>query len=215
MPLNLIARLSSLSSHIPLSQSEKGNPSRWGLPVVTATGIQRSKCSDLAPFTVIEVNMDADVVWSPGPPSIRIAAFENLFKYIRVDLVGTRLTLNSTAEFSNTRPRIELRSRRMLEMHVSASAQLSTEWLEGELIIATARGQGSVLLAGTASEAHCEAIEEGVIDAASLVCAIAAADVSGTSVVLLRAQEALSADIRDSGSLLTVGRPKIFETHYS
>ena len=211
MALNIIEKLSSLSANLP-SADAQGRPSRWGLPVVQSSMAKRTRSSELAPFNSIEANLDADVVWSPGPPSICISGPDNFFRHIRVDLTGTRLTLNSTAEFAGVRPKIELRSRRMLEMHVSASAFLSTEWLEGDLIIATSRGAGVVMLAGKASEAHCESIEEGVIDAASLLCNIAAADCSGASVILLRATEALSADIRDSAALLTVGKPKIFET---
>lgn len=209
MALNLIEKLASLSSR---ASDLSGTPSKWTANAVTASGPFKTRSSDLAPFTAIEANLDADVSWSPGPPSIRIVARESLFKHIRVDLSGTRLCISSQVEFQGARPKIEISSRLALEAHVAASAMLMTEWLEGELLMATARGRGVALLSGRAREAHYETIEDGVIDAASLLCEVAAADASGSSIVLVRALKALSAELRDNGTILTVGTPQVLDS---
>ena len=211
MSLNLIGKLSSLTSRVADKNTVTGKASKWGMPIIESNDILRVKSADLAPFTSVEINIDADVSWSPGSPSINIQASENFYKHIKVDLSGSLLTISSSADFKGIRPVIEIRSRRLLEMHVSATGTLYTDWVEGDLIIATARGSGSVILSGNCGEAHCECIEDGVVDAASLDCKIAAAELSGNSVALLRATEALSAELRDGSSLLTVGSPKVLE----
>lgn len=208
----LIESLSGLAARAAPAQAAADKPGRSAsAPLMKASGPHIIRHVDLAPFECVELNLEADCFWRPGRPSARVRAPASFLKTLRLEISGRRLILSSTATLSGGRPVFELSSARLTEAHVSLSGRLDAQDIEAGRLIATARGSGSLALSGEAAEAHFETMEDGVIDAASLITFIAAAELSDRGMIFLRAREAIDADLRDDSQLLTLGSPRILE----
>lgn len=213
--LRLIESLGGLAGRSGFDNASaigKARPRSTQAPALRASGSEALRHIALAPFETIEIDLPADCFWRPGPPSVRLIAPESFLKALRMEIAGRRLTLRSSSPLLGARPRFELSSARLVEAHASGEARFEAEDVEAGRLIATARGSACVSLAGEAAEAHLETMENGVIDAASLLTFIAVADLCGHGIILLRAREAIEADLRDDSQLLTIGSPRILET---
>lgn len=212
--LRLIETLAGLGGRgAPGPASPGARPSRAaGGPVVRAAGAEALRYVELAPFESVEVNLEADCQWRPGRPGVKVRAPASFLKALRLEICGRRLIISASGPLSGGRPIFELSSLRLMEAHASRSARFEAQDIEAGRLIATARGDAFVGLSGEAAEAHFETMENGVIDAASLLTFIAAAELSDRGMILLRAREAIDADLRDDSQLLTIGSPRILET---
>ena len=171
------------------------------------------KYIELSDFDRIDVQADVDLIWRPGPSRARIRLRESLLKYFNIEVIERTLILTAHCHIQGERPFIDLSGIQLKEIHIGASCISTFLDAHAHVLIATAFDQGKLRIQGHANELHVETQHQASIDCASLVCDIAIADLSGESIVLLRAESALQAQTRDSCHLLTIGSPRILDVH--
>lgn len=181
------------------------------IPVAKSSGALRMRHWELAPYAILDVEADIDVVWRPGPPKARLRLRESLLKHLKLEQAEDTLSVSSAFDFDGERPVLELSGERLLEARLGASCQATLLDLRSGMLIVSACDRAGLRAQGHARELHVVASEEATVDCASLVCEIAIAELSGDSVALLRAESALQAEARDRCHLLSIGSPRIFE----
>lgn len=199
------------SGSSPKGLATRPRPEAFGVSD-PAHGPLRSLILDLAPFDSLEADISADISWAPSHESrARLLVPESFLKLLRIEVSGRKLSISSRVALAGARVSIALSSPRLMEIHAAGDAFVEAEDILCGRVIATARGQSALLLAGEAAEVHMEASDSAAIDAASLRGMIAVAELSGSSMILARVQDALEADLRDESALLTVGKPRVVE----
>lgn len=211
--LRLIETIAGLAgpSSLELKTPSSIKPQSGAPAPIKASGHLTLRHVDLSSFEAIEVSAEADCVWRPGPPAARVKAHASFFKVLRLEIRGRRLVISASAPLIGGRPIIELSSSRLIEVRVSGFARIEAQDVEAGRLIATATDRASAFFSGEAAEAHFEVGNDGVIDAASLMTFIAAAELRDRGMIFLRAREAIDADLRDDAQLLAIGSPRVFE----
>lgn len=191
------------------------NGPRWprsaGIPLVKSSGGLRMRHFELADYRIVDARADIDIVWTPGPAKARLKIRESLLPHLQIEQFGDVLTISSRAAFDGDRPSLELGGPQLSEIHLGGSCCASVHDLRSNAFIASAFGRSSLRAQGHARELHIECQQEAAVDCASLICELAIAELSGASIVLLRAEAALQAETRDSCHLFTIGSPLILD----
>lgn len=166
---------------------------------------------ELADYCILDVEADVDIIWTPGPSKARLKIRESLLRHLKVEQFEDTLKISSASDFDGDRPMLDLSGPQLSEIHLGASCSASIYDLRSNALIASAFERSSLRAQGHVRELHIECQQTAAVDCASLVCEIAIADLSGESIVLLRAEAALQAETRDSCHLLTIGSPRILD----
>lgn len=180
-------------------------------PVAKSSGALRMRHWELAPYSILNVNADIDLVWRPGPPKARLRLRESLLKHLKLEQSHNTLIIGSAFPFEGERPVLELSGAHLLEARLGASCAATLFDLRTSTLIVSVCESASLRAQGHSRELHVVASENATVDCASLVCEIAIAELSGDSVALLRVEAALQAEARDRCHLLSIGNPRIFE----
>lgn len=209
---NVISQISGRGSNLETPKGLGARARPESRAQAKALGPKRMRHVDLAAFESIQADIPADITWRPGPQnSAFIECPESFLRHLRLEITGRKLIISSSIGFTGSRVRIELIGSKLMEVHLASSASLEAQDLEVGRLIATVREKAYALFSGEVAEAHFEAMDESCLDAASLNTFIAIAEISGSSVAFVRAREAIEAELRDAGLLLTVGQPKMMD----
>ena len=166
---------------------------------------------ELAEYTIIDIEADVDINWTPGDAKARLKIRESLLRHLKVEQFENTLKISSASDFDGDRPMLDLSGPQLSEIHLGASCSANVYDLRCGMLIASAFERASLRAQGHVRELHIECQQYSAVDCASLICEIAIADLSGESIALLRAEAALEAETRDACHLLTIGSPRILD----
>ena len=198
-----------------IGQLAPGRPSAMAkassLPVVRAAGSQRWRHLSLFEYDILEIEADVDVVWMPGSSKVKMGARDTQFRQLKIEASGRSLRIHAACEFEGERPSIMLWGSQLAEIRTAASCSVHLLDVKTGMLLLSASDASSLRVQGHVKEVHVEAQNSACVDCASLICEIAAADLAGDSVALLRAESALQAETRNASHLLTIGSPRILD----
>ena len=195
-----------------LGQSSPGSAVRFSsIPTIKSSGSLRMRHFDLNEYTHMEIEADVDLVWRPGAPKARFRLRESLLQHLHIEHEHDVLRITSPCDFDGERPMIDVSSSALLQVHVGSRANANLFDIRNSSLLASAFDRSHLRIQGHSREIHAECHHDACIDCASLICAIAIAELSGNSTALLRAESALQAETRDNCHLLTIGSPRILD----
>ncbi len=144
------------------------------------------------------------------PPSLTLAADENILPIITTKVSGGRLTVSSKRSYTtNNRVRVALSLPTLTEIAVSGSNHLDAKGFgKGDLSVSLT-GSNDVALAGSVGTLTLHLTGAGKLAAKALAADAVQVTVAGSGDATVDARKQLQAKILGAGSLTVYGNPQI------
>jgi predicted small secreted protein len=186
----------------------------WG---VRGNGRIKSETRNILDFEKIDAGGAFSIKIKVGPStSLRIVAEENLIGYIRTNVKGNTLVIDTR---KNVSPRkeiiIEITTPSLKSVDASGANNIYIDGINGAEFRVDLSGAGNIDLRGTVDKFRAELSGAGNIDARDLIAKEVRVSVSGAASADVHAKEYLEASVSGVGSIDYYGNPAKVKTDVS
>jgi hypothetical protein len=181
--------------------------------VVSGSGNVITESRNVSGFSAVDMSGDGELrIEATGTESLTITADDNLMPYLRTDVFGSRLILD-TREHVNLEPSrnivYKLTVKNLDGINVSGDGKVDAKDINSERLKISISGDGKVTIAGNVGEQNISISGDGAYQGQSLNSKTARVDISGDGRAILSVAEKLDANISGDGSVEYVGNPTL------
>lgn len=148
--------------------------------------------------------------WTSGPPKLSIRTDENLLRYIRTDLSGTKLHIEWTKALQGTHGiTVDVSSSALTRVTLNGAVKLNASKLNGSEFYLEANGATRAVLSGNVSAMSGELNGASRMDAEELTTRAMELSIAGAGRADVNVSDALKVDISGAGKVTYSGNPTI------
>ena len=181
------------------------------LEVVHGSGVRQSEVRVMTPFERIRISAPFEVQVRVGGESlVTIEGDDNLLAYVETELDGSRLEIDVRDGFAlEPPPRLVIDSVRLRELRVRGSGDAVILGAEGDELLLTIQGSGSIEAHGEVERLSVDIAGSGELRLTELKAGSVGVEIAGSGDVEVDATEELSVSIAGSGDVRYEGNPRV------
>ena len=184
---------------------------------IKGSGVATSEARAAADFTGVDVGGVFQVEITAGKDySVSVDADDNLLQYIKTEVNGDVLHIETTERINSTTPiRVRIAAPDIESIAASGASKVSLAGVKNSFLNVDTSGASKVKIEGETSEVKVEVSGASSIDAESLKAKNASVDASGASSVSVFATERLVSDASGASKISYSGNPTSVEKRTS